>query len=90
MPVPVVMPASPDYSTADLPESFEREILSRIIWADEDWFTVEELSHSAGDVIAALDAMSVLYEAGLIQRRGEYVYPTAAVIKLHELFGSGW
>jgi hypothetical protein len=90
MPVPVVMPASPDYSTADLPESFEREILSRIMWADEDWFTVEELSHSVGDVIAALDAMSVLYDAGLIQRRGEYVVPTAAATKLHELFGAGW
>jgi hypothetical protein len=84
------MPGSPDYSDADLPESFEREILSRIMWADEDWFTVGELSHSVGDVIAALDAMSILYDAGLIQRRGEYVFPTAAAIKLHELFGGLW
>jgi hypothetical protein len=84
------MPGSPDYSTADLSESFEREILSRIMWAEDDWFTVQELSHSVGDVIAALDAMSVLYDAGLILRRGEYVIPTPAAIKLHELFGAGW
>jgi hypothetical protein len=84
------MPGYPDYSTADLPESFEREILSRIMWAEDDWFTVQELSHSVGDVIAALDAMSTLYDAGLIQRRDEYVYPTRAAIKLHELFGAGW
>jgi hypothetical protein len=90
MPVPVVMPASPDFSDADLPESYEREILSRILWAEEDWFTVQELSHSVGDVIAALDAMSILFDAGLIQRRDEYVLPTRSAIKVHELFGTCW
>ena len=90
MPVPVVMPAPPDYSDADLSESFEREVLSRIIWADEDWFTIGELSHSVGDVIAALDAMSILYDAGLIQRQGEYVFATRAATKIHELFGTSW
>jgi hypothetical protein len=80
----------PDLNDAEIPEYFERRILELILSAGEDRYTVAELGASVDHVIAALDAMSVLYDAGLIDRRGEYVFPTRAAIKVHELFATRW
>jgi hypothetical protein len=78
----------PDLNDAEIPEYFERRILELILSAGEDHYTVEELGASLDHVIAALDAMSVLCDAGLIDRQGEHVFPTRAAIKLHELFAT--
>jgi hypothetical protein len=80
----------PDLNDAEIPEYFERRILELILSAGEDHYTVEELGASIDHVIAALDAMSVLYDAGLIDRQDEHVFPTRAAIKLHELFATSW
>jgi hypothetical protein len=80
----------PDLNDAEIPEYFERRILELILWAGEDRYTVAELGASLDGVISALDAMNVLYDAGLIDRQGEQVFPTRAAIKLHELFATRW
>jgi hypothetical protein len=79
-----------ELNDAEIPEYFERRILELILWAGEDHYTVEELSASVDHVIAALDALSVLYDAGLIDRQGDHVFPKRAAIKLHELFATRW
>ncbi len=74
----------------DVPSNFERQILMLVLWAGEDWYTVEQLGRHVGDLIVALDAMRVLSDVGLIHRQGDYVFPTRAAIHLHDLFGATW
>lgn len=76
---------------ADVPENFQRQVLGLLLWAgDDEWWTIEELSRKVGDLIDALDAMSVLADAGLIHRQGNHVFPTRAAIHCHDLFGGSW
>jgi hypothetical protein len=74
----------------DAPSNFERQIFMLVIWAGEEWCTIEELSRKVGDMMTALDAMGALCDAGLIHRQGDYVFPTRAAIHLHDLFGATW
>jgi hypothetical protein len=82
------MHEQPDLNDAEIPEYFERRILELILYAGEDHYTIEELAASLDHVIATLDAMNVLYDAGLIDRQGEHVFPTSSAIKLHELLAT--
>lgn len=79
-----------DVDYADVPENFQRQILMLVLWAGDEWCTIEELSRKVGDLIDALDAMSALSDAGLIHRQEQYVFPTRAAIHLHDLFGATW
>jgi len=74
----------------DVPENFERQVLALVLWADQDPCTVEQLSRNGGDIIVALDALSIVSDCGLIHRQGDHVFPTRAVLKVHDLFGAGW
>jgi len=79
-----------DVDYADVPENFQRQILMLVLWAGDEWCTIEELGGKVGDMIVALDAMSALSDAGLIHRQEQYVFPTRAAIHLHDLFGATW
>lgn len=74
----------------DVPENFQRQIMALVLWAGEEWCTIEELARKVGDLIDALDAMSALADAGLLHRQGHYVFPTRAAVHLHDLFGAAW
>jgi hypothetical protein len=41
-----------------------------VLWAGEEWYTIEQLGRHVGGMIDALDAMSALADAGLIHRQG--------------------
>lgn len=73
----------------DVPANHQRSLLMLLLWngKDGDWWTVEELMQHAGDPIAALDALAVLSDAGLIHREDCHVFPTRAARYYHELFG---
>jgi hypothetical protein len=77
-----------DVDYADAPENFQRQIIMLVLWAGDEWWTIEELSRKVGDLVVALDAMSALSDAGLIHRQDQYVFPTRAAIHLHDLFGA--
>jgi hypothetical protein len=78
----------PDHLT-DVPESAQRFILRLLLHAPEHkLWPLEGLVHHAGDPIMALDALTVLSDAGLIHRRGQYVFPTRAATHYYRLFGS--
>jgi hypothetical protein len=78
----------PSEHFTDAPESAQRFILRLLLHAREDKFwPLEGLVHHAGDPIIALDALTALSDAGLIQRRGEYVFPTRAATHYYRLFG---
>ncbi len=74
----------------DVPENFQRQVMVLVLWAGEEWCTIEELARKVGDLVTALDAMSVLADAGLLHRQGRYVFPTRAAVHLHDLFGAAW
>jgi hypothetical protein len=84
------MPTPIPVEYADVPENFQRQVLELVIWAGEEWYTIEQLGRHVGDLIDALDAMRALSDAGLIHRQGDYVFPTRAAIHLHDLFGATW
>jgi hypothetical protein len=66
----------------------ERHILLLMLGSETDlpwWWRVSDLMHQADDPIIALDAMASLCEAGLLQRRGEYILITRAALKFHQL-----
>jgi hypothetical protein len=75
---------------ADVPENFQRQILMLVVWAGDEWYTIEQLAKHVGDTIDALDALSALADAGLVHRQGNYVFPTRPTIHLHNLFGATW
>jgi hypothetical protein len=78
----------PDHLT-DATESVQRFILLLLLVTPEHkLWRFEDVVHQAGDPIAALDALSVLSDAGLIHRRGRYVFPTRAATHYRRLFGS--
>jgi hypothetical protein len=72
----------------DTPEHVQRLILLMLLRAREDKFwPLEGLVHETGNAILALDALAALSDAGLIHRRGQYVFPTRAAMHYHYLFG---
>jgi hypothetical protein len=78
----------PDHLT-DAPEGVQRFILLLLLVTPEDkLWRFEDVVHQAEDPIAALDALSVLSDAGLILRRGRYVFPTRAAMHYRRLLGS--
>lgn len=84
------MHTTTDVDYADVPSNYERQILMLVLWAGDEWYTIEQLGRHVGDLIDALDAMRALSDAGLIHREGNYVFPTRAAIHLHDLFGATW
>jgi hypothetical protein len=79
----------PDHLT-DAPENVQRFILLLLLLAPEDkLWRFEDVVHQADDPIVALDALTVLSDAGLILRRGRYVFPTRAATHYRNLFESG-
>jgi hypothetical protein len=79
------MSAQPD--PIDAPENFQAQALTFLVWGSpEQWWSLEDLVHRIGDPIAALDALSVLEDNGLIHRQDKFVFPTRAALHYHHLF----
>ena len=75
----------PDHLT-DVPESIQRLLL---LAPEHKLWRFEDIVHQADDPIVALDALTVLSDAGLIHRRGRYVFPTRAATHYRNLFEFG-
>jgi hypothetical protein len=68
----------------------EREILLRLLkYCDEiedwPWRPIEEVMDSTAEPITALDAIAALCEAGLLQRKGEFVMASSIAYRFYQL-----
>ena len=64
----------------------EHDVLTLLLESTSDWpWSVAEVSRVVGDDVLAFDAIVGLHAAGLVHRSREFVFPTRAAARLHEL-----
>jgi hypothetical protein len=67
--------------------TMELEILQLLLLRadDQPWFPITEVVRQTADPIVALDALTALWEVGLVRRRGRYLMLSPAAVRLFQL-----
>lgn len=64
----------------------QKDILTKLLTPTVRPWTVEALIRDIGDWTLTTEALSALRRAGLVCRRGFFVFPTRAAIHFHQLW----
>jgi hypothetical protein len=68
------------------PERSESVVMLMLLHMGHPWpWSMHEISLELGNEILAADAVAGLHAAGLVNRTGEFVFPTRAATHMHAL-----
>jgi len=65
----------------------ERDVLESLLESRSGWpLSVKEIALMVGDDVLAVEAVAGLHASGLVHRNEEFVFPTRAAARYHELW----